>query len=156
VRAAIIAALGADPDVTALVGGRIRGRVALLGGLQPGDFDADGVLVGPSLVVVLESRTREGQAPDTVEQRVVAARQAFALYGYAPEADGFEAIRAVHRAARRVLHRARLAPLEEVGVRWRDTRWQSLAPEQVDSAYTPGIPVMVARYDAVIADPLDD
>jgi hypothetical protein len=155
VRAAIVQALGADVALAAIVGGRIRSRVALLGGLQPTDFGPEGDLLGPALVVVLESRTREGQAAD--DGQVIAARQAFAIYGYAPAGDdAFELIRAAQRQARRILHRARLTPVEETRVRWRDTRWQSLTPEQVDAAYTPGIPVMVARFDAIIADPIDD
>lgn len=154
-RAAIIAALGADAALTAIVGGRIRARVALLGGLQPTDFGPEGDLVGPALVVVLEARTREGDAAD--DGKVIASRQAFAIYGYAPAGeDAFDLIRAAQRQARRVLHRARLTPADETRVRWRDTRWQSLTPEQVDAAYTPGIPVMVARFDAIIADPIDD
>jgi hypothetical protein len=152
VRAAIVAALLADAGVAAIAGTRVRPRLGMFGGLAPGDFTAEGELVGPALVVVAEIRARHPD--DRGEGTIIRAVQSFALFGYAPaglEGDAYAVIRELHRAARVVLHRKPLTPLEEP-VRWLDTKWASYGIEQVEAPRD--LPVIVARYDCTITDPL--
>lgn len=165
VRAAIVAALLADGPTVALVGDRVRPRLGLFGGLDATrDFTAEGELEGPAIVVVSEARVRHEDDRGSGSDRLIRAVQTIALFAYAPAGlggDAYAAIRAVHLAARRRLHRAGLAgspgtpaaivPLEEP-VRLLDIRWASFGPEQVEGDRA--IPVVAARYDLTITDPL--
>lgn len=164
-RAAIVAALLADTGVVALVGTRVRPRLGLYGGLDAAlDFTPEGELIGPALVVVNEARVRHEDDRSSGPDTLIRAVQTFALLAYAPaglEGDAFAVIREVHLAARRRLHRAGIAgaagspaaivPLEEA-IRVLDIRWATFGPEQVEAPRE--LPVVAARYDATITDPL--
>lgn len=161
-RAAIVQALLADPGVAALVGARVYPRVAVWGGLPtpeveaaggpPSAFTPEGDLVGAAVVVIMSARARHPD--DRGEGTRIRAVQTFSLFVYAPEGlggDAYAVIREVHRAARRVLHRQALTPLEE-DVAWLDTRWGMTGAELVEAPRN--IPVIEARYDAIVTDPL--
>jgi hypothetical protein len=158
VRAAVVAALLADAGVAALVGTRVYPRLGLFGGLEAEGstaITADGELAGPTIVVALESRTRHDDDRGAQNERTIRAVQTFVLLVYAPEGmggDAYRAIREVHLAARRLLHRRPLVPLEETQVRWLDTRWTAFGPDQVEAPRQ--LPVVAGHYDAVITDPL--
>lgn len=165
-RAAIVAALKADTAVAALVGARVRPRLGLFGGLDATlDFTAEGELAGPAIVIVNEARTRHEDDRGSGSERVIRGVQTMAVFAYAPaglSGDAYAVIRSVHLAVRRRLHRAGLAggpgspaaivPLEETTVRVLDIRWASFGPEQVEGDRA--IPVVAARYDLTITDPL--
>lgn len=162
-RAAIVAALLADSAVAALVGARVRPRLGLFGGLDAAlDFTAEGELAGPAIVIVNEARVRHEEDRGGGSERVIRAVQTIAVFAYAPAGlagDAYAVIREVHLAVRRRLHRAGVAgtqtpivPLEETTVRVLDIRWASFGPEQVEGDRA--IPVVAARYDLTITDPL--
>lgn len=149
-----MAALLADPDVAAIVDGRVYGRSYLLGAVSeettPEAFsDPDRDLL-TSLVVVLEARVatdrRDAGSADTLT-----ATQNVAVW--ALDQRDYGRVKDALRAVRRRLHRARdLQPLEEEGVRWAMTVWTDTTPETLDPALQ--VPAMAARFACTITERL--
>lgn len=157
-RAAIIAALQADTELEAIVGGRIIGRLWSSAGItrddHPGSFTADGDLL-TTLVVVMEARTnadaRDRQGSHSTPAGYVTARQGFAVW--ALQQHGYTELRAALHRVRAVLHRRRdLRPLEEPLRGWPDTVWVDTSPETLDPALQ--VPAMVSRFSATITEEL--
>lgn len=149
-RQAIINALKADPDVTAIVGQRVYGRQGILGGLSvdktPEAFDQDGRIM-PSVVVVLEAAVIR---TDMGGSTLIAATQTVQIWvacGYERYTD----IKAVLKATRPLLHGKRLVPVEDP-IGWTDTRWASTSPELYDE--TLKVPTMFSRFDITYTEPI--
>jgi hypothetical protein len=144
-----VAALLADPTVSAIVGQRVYLARGPFGGisreLTPEAF-SDGDLL-TSVVVRMESRDA---IPGRPIGGAIVAVQVIALWVY--DQHSYDPIFEVIRAARRLLDRAPPpAPVADA-VAWAETVWQGDGPEVLDAAMEPPCPVVTSRYAATIRE----